>query len=97
MSGVESISSMSFPFLSVSFDICAEFTIILSDVFGSTTLNATLTSALRKWVTQAIVIENGKETVTQTGHTPEQDQEPIVKVDLNRKKLNKEQSNSDIQ
>ena len=45
--------------------------------------------ALRKWVTQAIVIENGKETVTQTGHTPEQDPEPIVKVDLNRKKLNK--------
>ncbi len=45
--------------------------------------------ALRKWVTQAIVIENGKETVTQTGHTPEQDPEPIVKVDINRKKINK--------
>ena len=45
--------------------------------------------ALRKWVTQAIVIENGKETVTQKGHTPEQDPEPIVKVELNRKKLNK--------
>ena len=45
--------------------------------------------ALRKWVTQAIVIENGKETVTQTGHTPEQDPEPIVKVELNRKKLSK--------
>ena len=44
--------------------------------------------SLRKWVTQAIVIENGKETVTQTGHTPEQDPEPIVKVDLDRKKLN---------
>ena len=43
--------------------------------------------ALRKWVTQAIVIENGKETVTQTGHTPEQDPEPVVKVELNRKKL----------
>ncbi len=43
--------------------------------------------ALRKWVTQAIVIENGKQTVTQTGHTPEQDPEPIVKVDLDRKKL----------
>ena len=43
--------------------------------------------SLRKWVTQAIVIENGKETVTQTGHTPEQDPEPIVKVDLDRKKL----------
>ena len=44
--------------------------------------------SLRKWVTQAIVIENGKETVTQTGHTAEQDPEPIVKVDLDRKKLN---------
>ncbi len=44
--------------------------------------------ALRKWVTQSIVIENGKQTVTQTGHTPEQDPEPIVKVDLDRKKLN---------
>ena len=43
--------------------------------------------ALRKWVTQAIVVENGKETVTQTGHTPEQDPEPVVKVELNRKKL----------
>ena len=43
--------------------------------------------ALRKWVTQAIVIENGKETVTQTGHTPEQDPEPIVKVDLNINKV----------
>ena len=43
--------------------------------------------ALRKWVTQAIVVEDGKETVTQTGHTPEQDPEPVVKVELNRKKL----------
>ena len=43
--------------------------------------------ALRKWVTQAIVIENGEETITQTGHTPEQDPEPVVKVELNRKKL----------
>ena len=43
--------------------------------------------ALRKWVTQAIVIENGKETVTQTGHTPDMNPEPAVKVELNRKKL----------
>ena len=43
--------------------------------------------ALRKWVTQAIVIENGKETITQTGHTPEMDPEPVVKVELNRKNL----------
>ncbi len=45
--------------------------------------------ALRKWVTQAIVIEDGKETITNTGHTAEQDPEPVVKVDLHRKKLDK--------
>ena len=45
--------------------------------------------ALRKWVTQAIVIENGKETVTQTGHQPYDDPEQVVKVELHRKKLNK--------
>jgi len=44
--------------------------------------------ALRKWVTQAIVIENGKETVTQTGHKAEDNPEQVVKVELNRKKLN---------
>lgn len=44
--------------------------------------------ALRKWVTQAIVIENGKETVTQTGHKPEDDPEQVVKVEINRKKVN---------
>ena len=43
--------------------------------------------ALRKWVTQAIVIENGKETVTETGHKPEDDPEQVVKVELNRRKL----------
>ncbi len=43
--------------------------------------------ALRKWVTQAIVIENGKETITQTGHTAEMDPEPVVKVELNRHNL----------
>ena len=44
--------------------------------------------ALRKWVTQAIVIEDGKETVTQTGHKPEDDPEQVVKVEVNRKKIN---------
>ncbi len=44
--------------------------------------------ALRKWVTQAIVIENGKETITQTGHDPWDDPEAVVKVELHRKKLN---------
>ena len=43
--------------------------------------------ALRKWVTQAIVIENGKQTVTNTGHQPYDDPEAIVKVELHRKKL----------
>ncbi len=44
--------------------------------------------ALRKWVTQAIVIENGQETVTQTGHDPWDDPEDVVKVELHRKKIN---------
>lgn len=43
--------------------------------------------ALRKWVTQAIVIENGQETVTNTGHDAWDDPEEIVKVELHRKKL----------
>ena len=46
LSGVESISSTWFPFFSVSSDICAEFTIILSDSFGSITLNVIFISAL---------------------------------------------------
>ena len=44
--------------------------------------------ALRKWVTEAIVIENGKETVTATGHQPYDDPEEIVKVELHRKNIN---------
>ena len=44
--------------------------------------------SLRKWVTEAIVIENGQQTVTQTGHTAEMDPEPVVKVELYRKDLN---------
>lgn len=44
--------------------------------------------ALRKWVTQAIVIENGKQTVTETGHDAWDDPEEVVKVELHRKKLN---------
>ena len=45
--------------------------------------------SLRKWVTEAIVIEDGKQTVTQTGHTPDQDPEPVVKVEIHRNKLGK--------
>ena len=44
--------------------------------------------ALRKWVTQAIVIENGQQSITNTGHDAWNDPEEIVKVDLHRKKLN---------
>lgn len=44
--------------------------------------------ALRKWVTQAIVIENNGQTVTETGHQPYDDPEQVVKVELHRKKLN---------
>ena len=43
--------------------------------------------ALRKWVTKAIVIENGTQTATETGHTAEDDPEEIVKVDLKKSKL----------
>ena len=45
--------------------------------------------ALRKWVTKAIVIEDGKETVRETGHKAEDDPEEVVKVDLKKSKLNK--------
>ncbi|MBR3673179.1 MAG: hypothetical protein IKN65_02635 [Clostridia bacterium] len=38
--------------------------------------------ALRKWVTKAIVYENGLEKVTETNHGPWDDPEPVVKVDL---------------
>ena len=44
--------------------------------------------ALRKWVTQAIVTENGKTVVTETGHKAEDDPEEVVKVDLRKSKLN---------
>jgi uncharacterized repeat protein (TIGR01451 family) len=43
--------------------------------------------ALKKYVSQAIVIENGKETVTETGHTGDENPEPVVKVELYRKNL----------
>ena len=45
--------------------------------------------ALRKWVTKAIVIEDGKETVRETGHKAEDDPEEVVKVDLKKSKLDK--------
>ncbi len=45
--------------------------------------------ALKKWVTQAIVIEGDTKTITETGHTGDENPEPVVKVDLKDKKLNK--------
>ena len=45
--------------------------------------------ALKKWVIQAIVIENGKQTITNTNHTGDENPEPVVKVDLKAKDLNK--------
>ncbi|MBP3501902.1 MAG: SpaH/EbpB family LPXTG-anchored major pilin [Clostridia bacterium] len=44
--------------------------------------------ALRKWVTKAIVIQDGKTNVTETGHHAEDDPEEVVKVDLKKSKIN---------
>ena len=43
--------------------------------------------ALLKYVTKVIVIEDGKETITETGYNGLEDPEPVVKVELHRKKL----------
>lgn len=46
--------------------------------------------ALKKWVSQAIVKEQGKdEVITETGHTGDENPEPVVKVDLKAKDINK--------
>ncbi len=45
--------------------------------------------ALLKWVSKVIVIEDGTTTERDTGHTGLENPEPIVKVDLDRKKLKK--------
>ena len=45
--------------------------------------------ALRKWVTEAIVTKDGKETIYQTGHKAEDNPESIVKVDLKKSDLSK--------
>lgn len=45
--------------------------------------------ALKKWVTQAIVIQDGKTTITETGHTGDENPEPVVKVDLKKSDLKK--------
>ena len=43
--------------------------------------------ALLKFVSKVIVIEDGKETISETGYNGHEDPEPIVKVDLHKKKL----------
>ena len=43
--------------------------------------------ALRKWVTEAYVTENGQTRVIETGHHAEDDPEEVVKVDLRKSKL----------
>ena len=45
--------------------------------------------SLRKWVTQAIVTENGEDKIIETGHTAEDDPEDVVKVDLKKSKIDK--------
>ena len=44
--------------------------------------------ALLKYVTKVIVEENGKQQITETGYNGLEDPEPVVKVELKRKKLN---------
>ena len=43
--------------------------------------------SLQTWVTKAIVIENGEEKTIDTKHTAEQNPEPVVKVDIEKKNL----------
>ena len=43
--------------------------------------------SLRKWVTEAIVIEDGKQTTKKTGHKPEDNPEALVKVEVNKKRI----------
>ena len=44
--------------------------------------------SLLKFVSKVIVIEEGKETITETGYNGHEEPEPVVKVELHRKKLN---------
>lgn len=43
--------------------------------------------ALLKFVSKVILIEDGKETISETGYDGHEDPEPVVKVDLHKKKL----------
>ena len=44
--------------------------------------------ALKKWVSQAIVIDGKEQTVINSGHTGDENPEPALKVDLKEKKIN---------
>ena len=44
--------------------------------------------ALLKFVSKVIVIEDGKEKITETGYNGHEDPEPVVKVELHKKKIN---------
>ena len=43
--------------------------------------------ALLKFVSKVIIIEDGKETINETGYNGHEDPEPVVKVELHKKKL----------
>jgi len=45
--------------------------------------------ALKKWVSHAYVTENGKDRVIETGHTGDENPEPVVKVDMDKKQVDK--------
>ena len=44
--------------------------------------------SLLKFVSKVIVVEGGKETITETGYNGHENPEPVVKVELHKKKLN---------
>ena len=43
--------------------------------------------SLLKFVSKVIIVENGKETIKETGYNGHENPEPVVKVDLHKKKL----------
>ncbi len=45
--------------------------------------------SLRKWVSQAILVVDGKQTIIDTGHKPEDDPESTVKIELVESKLSR--------
>lgn len=44
--------------------------------------------SLLKFVSKVIIIDNGKETISETGYNGHEDPEPVVKVELHKKKIN---------